>query len=259
MKNSLEDVEFRRWDISLSLPFSPPFPHKFACFTKQVKLSGETRWRARGEKRLGRQSGGFSRDEREKYRSPGDRELRDDACGSPSSGPFKKSGQYFPGRRGAFKCMYSYARVSLWREVWSKLFKLTRTLFSPLGLGHFLAPLHPRITSRPSLSLSLYLSLSLSLLLSQRPSSSSSFPPYIALSSPLSRCRIGDRAGPRSRARWPGCLRNTLTPRFAGRRWLPSRSGRQRDRGGCVSIVTQVQVDADAVAMQKRACRCPSH
>lgn len=35
--------------------------------------------------------------------------------------------------------------------MWSKLFKLTRTLFSPLGLGHFLAPLHPR-TTPPSLS-----------------------------------------------------------------------------------------------------------
>lgn len=121
--------------------------HKFACFEKQVKLSGETRWRE-GRKKIGETVRWFFARWERNIGHPGT--ARNEA--TPADLPFKKSGQYFPRRRGAFKCMYSYARVSLWREVWSKLFKLTRTLFSPLGLGHFLAPLHPRITSRPSFS-----------------------------------------------------------------------------------------------------------
>lgn len=73
-----------------------------------------------------------------------------------------------------------------------------------------------------------------------------------------------------SRARWPRCLR-TLTPRFAGRRWLPgtaARSGRQRDRRPlyvCVCVWRMrvdryaSTIDADAVVMQKLAYRCSNH
>jgi len=73
--------------------------------------------------------------------------------------------------------------------VWSKLFKLTRTLFSPLGLGHFLAPLHPRTTSPFPLSpfltrgLCPFLSSSLSLLTSLATSLSFSSRVFVALSS----------------------------------------------------------------------------
>lgn len=95
-----------------------PAVHKFTCFGKTGKVTEEVR-RASKQDNTGRKKicGGsqvVSRRERKKYRSPGDTELlRDDVDGSPRAKPLKKFGQYFPGRRGAFKCMYSYARVSL--------------------------------------------------------------------------------------------------------------------------------------------------
>lgn len=47
-----------------------------------------------------------------------------------------------------FKCMYSCARTLLWWEVWSKLFKLTRTFFF-FWSGTLSSPAasHPRIPS----------------------------------------------------------------------------------------------------------------
>lgn len=192
MKNSRANSKASSFPVSMMRQLlSSPAVHKFACFGKQVKPPGERKraekkTRLEGEeKKLGRQTGGFSRDEKASSRErnighPGTERWARRRNAEISR--LKKSGQYFYGRRGAFKCMYSYALVSLWREVWSKLFKLTRTLFSPLGLGHFLAPLHPRTTSR-SLSLSLPLSIYISFSSSRRPPSSSSFPPCVALSS----------------------------------------------------------------------------